>query len=122
MPFGPVTVWASGPIELLSALEGDLETCRARFAAFVGADVAVDRPIRVLCFAKREMFLAYCGRLHVNVGDLDGFYQSGRPARLILAAGTYGCCNACPVAATTCSRATSRATPGGRRRPSAPSR
>jgi hypothetical protein len=72
----------------MEMVQGQLEATRRRFAALLGEEVEVDRPLRVICFSKKAEFAAYLLRLGHRLESLDGLYQPGSPGRVSVCAET----------------------------------
>ena len=71
---GPVTIWSSGSIDPISLLNEEMETARGRFEEFLGEPFNLDRALRILCFEKRNAFVAFHRRTIANLWNLDGLY------------------------------------------------
>jgi len=82
-----VTAWFSGG-DRMAMLQAQMDAARGRFESLVAERVEPRDPLRVYCFTRKGDFTAYSRRLYVSARHLDGFYQVGRPRRMVVCAET----------------------------------
>ena len=81
---GPVSVHVFGQNDPAPMLEDQIETCRRRVEALVGASIAGDHPLRVFAFGKRIAFEGFCRQCLLNPGNLDGAFGPWSTPTIIL--------------------------------------
>ena len=71
---GRIAVYTFGQNDPSAMLKAELETCRKRFAAFVGDAIEIDRPLEFFAFGERSAFDHFFQRAFLFVSNLDGAY------------------------------------------------
>jgi len=72
---GPITIWSSGSADPISLFREEMETARGRCDQFLEERSNLDRPLRILCFDKRNAFVAFNRRTIPNLWNVDGLYN-----------------------------------------------
>jgi hypothetical protein len=81
--FGLVMIWASGSTDPSAMLQDQLELARVRLGSILGEELQVRNSLRVLCFGKREAYLAFTRKYANPAAGSDGYYIR-TPSRIIV--------------------------------------